>query len=66
MPGATGTSAAEMERHVNELSDEVKQEVSEAINASARQSTRPYNTQVRKTTFIIDFQMLLFYSPDVS
>ena len=66
MPGATGTSVAEMERHVNELSDEVKQEVSEAINASARQSIRPYNTQVRKTTFIIDFQMLLFYSPDVS
>ena len=46
MPGATGTSVAEMERHVNELSDEVKQEVSAVINASARQSIRPYNTQV--------------------
>ncbi|CAG5113525.1 Oidioi.mRNA.OKI2018_I69.chr2.g7626.t2.cds [Oikopleura dioica] len=45
MPGATGTSVAEMERHVNELSDEVKQEVSAVINASARQSIRPYNTQ---------------------
>ncbi|CBY33108.1 unnamed protein product [Oikopleura dioica] len=34
-----------MDRHVNELSDEVKQEVSAVINASARQSIRPYNTQ---------------------
>ena len=53
MPGATGTSGPEMDRHVNELSDEVKQEVSAVINASARQSIRPYNTQVR------------FYVPDI-
>lgn len=33
------------ERLVNEISDEAQQEISAAINASARQSIRPYNSQ---------------------
>ena len=42
-----------IEKHVNEMSEEATQEVSAAINASARQSIRPYNSQA--TRFQINY-----------
>jgi len=41
--------------HINEISDEAQHEISMAIHASARQSIRPYNTQVSRLLFPIKF-----------
>ena len=43
------------EKHVNEISDEAQHEISAAINASARQSIRPYNSQGQGTRIYFHF-----------
>ena len=44
--GSSSPEKRSNEKHINEISDEAQHEISMAIHASARQSIRPYNTQV--------------------